>query len=91
MNFYKNFYRGRIWDNQYWKSAKVSAFIYVDLNSLMKRVDRCKKNPEKLSETNVAEHILSGFSIFMTSLFKCLKNKYDVQRGEDCMKSLVYA
>ena len=29
--------------NQYQKSAKVSCIIYVDLECIMKKIDRCKK------------------------------------------------
>ena len=40
--------------NQYEKSDKAAFIIYVDLECLVEKIDRCKKNPK---------HILSGFSM----------------------------
>ena len=53
--------------------------IYVDLESLIKRIDECKNNPEKLSTTKIGEHI----SMSLIRAFGGTKNKHNVYRGED--------
>ena len=35
--------------NQYWKSDKTPSVIYADRESLIKKVDESKNNPEKKS------------------------------------------
>ena len=45
------------------------------------------KISRKSSASNVGEHIPSRFSMSTTSSFKNIENKYDVYRGEDCMKT----
>ena len=47
--------------NQYKKIDKASFIIYTDLESLIKKNEGCKNNPEKLSTTKVGEHIPSSF------------------------------
>ena len=39
--------------NQYRKPDKIPSIVYVDLGSLIKKVDGCKTKPEKSSTTNV--------------------------------------
>ena len=39
--------------NQYLKSDKTLCIIYADLESLIKRIDRCEDNSEKSSTTKV--------------------------------------
>ena len=39
--------------NHYLKSDKTLSIIYADLESLIKRIDRCKDNSEKSSTTKV--------------------------------------
>ena len=46
--------------NQYKKIDK-AFIIYTDLESLIKKNEGCKNNPEKLSTTKVGEHIPSSF------------------------------
>ena len=60
--------------NHYLKSGNVSSTIYADLESLIKKVDGCRNNPEKLLTIKVAELISSGFSTSMTSSFKNMIN-----------------
>ena len=67
---------------------KVHATVYADHESLIKKVDGCRKISEKSSATKVAERTLSDFSISMISLFKSTKNKHDVCRGEDSTEKL---
>ena len=47
--------------NPYQKSDKAPFLIYVDLACIIKKIHRCKNNPENSSTTNVSEHIPSGF------------------------------
>ena len=49
--------------NQYQKSDKAPLIIYVDLERLIDKIDRCKNNPENSSTAKVSEHIPSRFSI----------------------------
>ena len=49
--------------NQYQKSDKAPLIIYVDLERLIDKIDRCKNNPENSSGAKVSEHIPSRFSI----------------------------
>ena len=64
--------------------------IYADLETLIEKMDGCKNNPEKLSATNVGEHILSDFSMSTILSFKHIENKHDVYRLKYFMKSFVY-
>ena len=41
----------------------MSYIIYLDLESLFKKIDGCANNLEKYSTTKVVEHILSGYLI----------------------------
>ena len=47
--------------NQYQKSDKALFIIYVDLESLLEKIDVCRNNPEKSSTKKVSEHIPSVF------------------------------
>ena len=61
--------------NQYRKSDKIPSrsIIRADLESLIKKVDGCKNNPEKLSKTKVAEHISCGCSMSAIQTFDVIK------------------
>lgn len=71
--------------NQYQKSDKILSITYADLQSLMKKVDGCESNSEKLSTTKISEHI-RGYSMSPIGTFNNIENKYDVCRGEDCVE-----
>ena len=45
-------------------------------------MNRCKINPEKYFTTNIAKHILSGFSVSTISSFKYVGNKLDIYKGK---------
>ena len=72
--------------NHYLKFDKAPFIIYADLESLIEKIDGCKKNPGKSSTTKVVEHISSGFPVSTESSFGSIENTYDVYRGIDCMK-----
>ena len=73
--------------NQYQKSDKAPLIIYADLECIIEKTDRCKSNPENSSKTKVGEHIPSGFSMSVISLFRRIENKYDEYKDKDSMKN----
>ena len=73
--------------NQYEKSDKAPFIIYAELECIIKKIDGYKNNPENSSTTKVSKHILSGFSMSTISSFRSIKNKHDVYRGKDSMKT----
>ena len=78
--------------NQYQKSNKAPLIIYADLECIIEKIDGCKYNSENSSTTKVREHILSGFSMPIISLFRIIENKHDVYREVKIVrKSLVNA
>ena len=72
--------------NQHQKSGKTPFIIYIDLESLIQKIDRCKDYPEKPSTAKGREYILSGFSMSTISTFKYIENNHGVCRGKHCMK-----
>ena len=72
--------------NPYMKSDKTPCIIYADLESLIKKIDNCKNNPEKFSATKTDEYIPSGFSMSTIWAFDNIETKHSLYRGEDCMK-----
>ena len=74
--------------NQYWKSNEKPSTIYADLQSLIKKVDGCKSNPEKSSITKVGEHVTCGYLMSTLWTLDGIENKQDVYRGEDCRKTI---
>ena len=73
--------------NQGEKSMKVPFIIYVDLESLLEKVNACHNNPEKSSTTKINEHTPSGYSLFTHCLYDRTKNTLDDYRGKNCMKN----
>ena len=72
--------------NPYQKSDKAPFLIYVDLARIIKKIDRCKNNPENSSTTNVSEHIPSGLSMSTISSFTISSSTISSFRGKTCMK-----
>ena len=70
--------------NQYRKSDVALSFIYVDLESLIKRIERHRNQSEKSSRTKV--YIPSVYSMSAIWIFDGIENKQDVLRGKDFMK-----
>ena len=73
--------------NQYMKSDKIPCIIYADIESLIRKIDRCANNPENSSTTKIVEHIPSGYSVSTIWAFDNIENKRSLYRGEDCMKN----
>ena len=46
------------------KSMKVPFIIYVDLESLLEKMNTCHNNPKKSSATKINKHTASGCSLF---------------------------
>ena len=72
--------------NQGEKSMKVPFIIYVDLESLLEKMNTCHNNPEKSSTTKINKHTPSGYSLFTQCSFDTTETKLDYNRGENCMK-----
>ena len=73
--------------DRYRKSDKKSSLIYVDLESLFKRIDGCKSNSEKSSSTKLCEHIPFSYSVSTIWTFEGIEKKEDVYRGKECIKN----
>ena len=56
------------------------SIIYADLESLIKRIDRCKYSSEKSSTTKSGEDIPCDYSMSTIWTFDGLENKHDVYR-----------
>ena len=68
------------------KPHKRQCIIDVDLESLIKKIDNCKNNPEKSSATKIGEPVPCGYSMSTIWAFDSTKYKHTLYRAEDCMK-----
>ena len=68
------------------KSMRAPFIIYVDLETLLEKMNTCYDNTEKSSTTKINKHTPSGYSLFTHCSFNKAENKIDYYRGEDCMK-----
>ena len=73
--------------NQYQKSDKVALIIQAYLECIIQNDHGCKNSPENSSTAKWSKHIPSGFSISTISSFRSKKNKHDLYRGKDFMKT----
>ena len=73
--------------NQGEKSMKVPFIIYVDLESLLEKMNTCHNNPEKSSTTKINKHTPPGYPLFTHCSFDTTKNKLDYYRGKNCMRN----
>ena len=62
--------------NQHIKSDKMSCIIYADIESLIKKIDRCANNLEKSSTTKIGEHIPCGYS--MSTIWALIVQKINI-------------
>ena len=74
--------------NQYMKSDKMPYITYADIESLIKKIDRCANNPENYSTTKIVEYIPCGYSMSTVWASDNIENNYTLCRGEDCTKML---
>ena len=61
--------------------------LKIYLKEFIEKTDECKNNPENSFTTKLCKHIPSGYSMSTILSFKSMKNKHDVHRGKDCMKT----
>ena len=57
------------------KSDKISCIIFADIESLIKKIERCESNPESSSTRKIGEHIPCGYSILTIYAFDHLENE----------------
>ena len=67
--------------NQYQKFDKAPYIIYADLKYLIKKIDGCKNNPEKLSTRKVDAHIPCRYSMSTIWTLDGIERRYDVCTG----------
>ena len=72
--------------NQYQKSDRAAIILYAYLQCIVEKIDECKNNPEHLYTTKVCKSIPSGLPMSTISLFRSIKYKHGVYRGNNCMK-----
>ena len=68
------------------KSDKTLFMIYADLESLIKKIDDCKNNPENSLITKIGKHIPCRYSMPTIWTFDNIGKKHSLYREEDCMK-----
>ena len=66
------------------KLDKMSYIIYIDLESLIKKLDGCANNPEKSSITKIGEYSVSAIWAFDN-----IENKHTLYLGKDCLKKVL--
>ena len=59
--------------------------VYADLESLIKKIDRCANNAKKILK-KTGEHVCSGYSMSSICAFDHVENKYSLYLEEDCVK-----
>ena len=62
---------------QYMKSNKMP---YVDIESLIRKIDGCVNNPEKSSTMKIDEHIPCGYSMSIIWRFNPIEDKHILDR-----------
>ena len=69
------------------KSVKVPFISYVDIESLLEKMNTCHNNPKQSSTIKINKYTASGYSLLTHCLFVPTKNKLDYYRGKNCMKN----
>ena len=64
----------------------MECIIDANLQSMIKKIDNCKNNPEKSSTTKIGEHIPCGYSMSTIWTFDSITNKLSLYRGEEYVK-----
>ena len=57
------------------KSDKISYIIFADIESLIKKIERCENNPENSSTRKIGENIPCGYSMSTIYAFDHIENK----------------
>ena len=73
--------------NQYIKSNKMPYIIYLDTESLIRKIDGYSNNPEKSSTMKIGKHIPCGYSMSTIWGFGHIENKHTLYGGKDCIKT----
>ena len=75
--------------NQYWKSDNTPSIISTNFESLIKKIDAWKNNPEKTSTTKLGEHTPCKYSLSTIWIFAGIKIKHNIYRAEDSIKKFL--
>ena len=70
------------------KSLKVPFIIYLDLESLLPKMNACQNNLEKSYTKWKAKHKTSGWATIVKCSFDATKDRYDYYREIDCIEKL---
>ena len=73
--------------NQYVKSDKMVCIIYADIESLIRKIERCANNPENFSTSKIRDHIPCGYSMLTIWVFDHIEKKHTLYHGKDCMET----
>ena len=68
------------------KSDKMPYIIYADIESLIRKIDGRKNNPENSFTTKIGEHVFCGYSMSTIQGFDHIKDKHTLYHKKDCMK-----
>ena len=52
--------------------------IYTDIESLIKKIDGCSNNPEKILTKKIGEHIPCGYSMSIIMGFNHIEDKHNL-------------
>ena len=58
------------------KSDKMPCIIYADIESLIRKIDGHKNNPENSFTTKIGEHMLCGYSMSTIQGLDHIKDKH---------------
>ena len=72
--------------NQYMKSDKMSHIFFADIESLIKKINRCGNNLENSSIAKIGGHIPCGYSMSTIGAIHYMENKHILYCGKDCVK-----
>ena len=70
------------------QSHKFPDIIYVDIESLIKKIDECANNPENFWIKKIGANIPCGYSMSTTWTFYHIENKKILYCRKDCMKKI---
>ena len=70
------------------KLLKAPFTIFLDLESIFKKIQSCQNNPKKSYTEKIARHEPSGWSMFKKCSFNEKENKLDYYREKDCIEIL---